>query len=91
MKSLKILLAALSAVAVAGCGDKMSDDGLPDKDRQAATRLDEIVKKSGGDWEKIPKADQEYIVKEISMGSETSAKKLVQGKAGHFSAKPGGK
>lgn len=91
MRLLPLLAASLIAAALLGCGDGMSNDGVSDKDRTAATRLDEIVKKSGGDWEKIPQADRDYIVKEISMGSEPSAKLLVQGKAGKLRAKPGGK
>lgn len=91
MKLLPLLAASLFAATLTGCGDGMSNDGVSDKDRAAASRLEDIVKKSGGDWEKIPQADRDYIVNEISMGSEISAKKLVQGKAGRLSAKPGGK
>lgn len=91
MKRLSSLALSVLAAVLVGCGDGMSNDGVSDKDRQAASRLDQIVKDSGGDWEKIPQADRDYIVKEISMGSEPSAKKLVQGRAGLLSAKPGGK
>lgn len=90
MKLLNLLALSLLAVVLTGCAPS-DDDGVSQKDRQAATRLDDIVKKSGGDWEKIPKADQDYIVNEISQGSEQSAKMLVQGKAGKFNARPGGK
>jgi hypothetical protein len=87
---MKKLLPLVCVIALAGCAPS-SDDGITEKDRQAATRLDEIVKKSGGEWEKISPSDREYLVKEIAQGSEISAKKLVEGKAGKFNARPGGK
>lgn len=78
------------AIVLAGCGNNMSDDGLPDKDKQAASRLDQIAKQSGGDWERVSQADRDYLVKEISMGSEPSARMLLQQKAGTLKATPGG-
>lgn len=87
---MKQLLALLFVAVLFGCAPS-NDDGVSDKDRQAASRLDEIVKKSGGDWEKISQGDRDYLVNEIAQGSEISAKKLVEGKAGKFNARPGGK
>ena len=91
MRIWKLLFAIALATLVIGCGDKATDDGLSSKDKAASSRLDQIAKASGGDWAKISQADRDFLVNEISMGSEQSAKMLIQGKAGRLKATPGGK
>ena len=87
-----IMFALASAALVGGCGSGASgDDGLTKSDQQAASRLDDIAKASGGDWDKVPEADKKYLVNDIAQGSEQSAKMLLKGKAGKLTAAPGGK
>lgn len=80
--------AVLSPAALTGCGNR--DDGLKPEEQKMATRLDEIVKKSGGDWNKLSPEDRDYLVKDISQGSEPSARMLLQAKAGRLQRSPGG-
>jgi hypothetical protein len=91
MRTWKLFFVAVLAVLLVGCGDKITDDGLSSKEKAASSRLDQIAKASGGDWEKISQADRDFLINEISMGSEQSAKMLIQGKAGRLRATPGGK
>ncbi len=79
---MKRLFPFFAALVLVGCGNNMADDGLTDKDRQAVSRIEAIAKQSGGDWEKVSAADRDYLVKDVSMGSEQSAKMLLQQKAG---------
>ena len=90
MKKLAMLALALLIVAV-GCGPSGGDDGLKKEDVQAASRVDQIAKASGGDWSKVSDADKKYLVDEVSMGSEKSAQMLLMAKSGKLQAAPGGK
>ncbi|RYG38838.1 hypothetical protein EON81_02600 [bacterium] len=86
----RLLSLALATLALAGCGSgDISDDGLSATEKQSASRIDQIAKDSGGDWEKVSQADRDYLVKEISMGSEETAKRMIQGRNGR-SLSPGG-
>lgn len=85
-----LLFCLLPCIVAIGCSGGASDDGLPSKDKQSASRLDEIAKKTGGDWQKLTPEDKDFLVNEISMGSEQSAKMLLEGKAGKHRATPGG-
>lgn len=84
----RALCLALAALALAGC---RPDDGLKPEERQMASRLDEITKKSGGDWERLTDDDRRYLVQDISRGSEPSAKLLLQARAGRLKGTPGGR
>jgi hypothetical protein len=86
----RILFIAFVVFAAIGCNGGESGDGLTKDQVQAASRLDEIAKQSGGDWEKVSAADREYLIKEVSMGSEESAKRLLLAKSGAMKAAPGG-
>jgi hypothetical protein len=88
MKNYAIACIGAFAIALAGCGQS-SDDGLSKKDQEAGTRIEQIAKESGGDWEKISEADRKYLV-EVSMGSEQSAKMLIYSKSGKLQGTPGG-
>ena len=81
------LLATLILPAV-GCSKP--DDGLSSQQQEKTNRLDAVAKQSGGDWEKVSQADRDYLVKELSSGSEPSAKMLLLAKSGKLKAGPGG-
>src|SRR5581483_9279407 len=82
-----LAVAILSPFVIIGC---KSDSGLNPDQQQMATRLDEIVKKSGGEWNKLSDADRTYLIKDISYGSEPSARMLFMAKAGKLKANPVG-
>lgn len=90
----RILIAAtvvgLATTLLVGCGK--ADDGLSDKDRDKATRAQEIVKKSGGNWDSVSADDKAYLVKEIGYGNEYNAKMFFMAESGKLrnGAGPGG-
>ncbi len=90
MKKIILLFAVVASIALVGCSGSTSDDGLSPQEKQSASRLDDIAKKSGGDWDKLSQEDRDFLVKDLSMGSEISARKLLEGKAGKLKASPGG-
>lgn len=53
------------------------DSGLNPTQEKTANRLDEIVKKSGGDWEKLSESDRDFLIKEVAHGNEQSARTLL--------------
>jgi PHP family Zn ribbon phosphoesterase len=83
-----LLLAALALSVGVGCSKP--DDGMKPEEKQMASRLEEITRKSGGDWNKLSEADRQYMVKEIGQGSEQSARMLLQARAGRLRVTPGG-
>lgn len=85
-----ILIFALAALIV-GCGNNPGDDGISGKDKETGSRLEQIAKASGGDWDKLSQADKDFLVKDVAQGSEQTAKMLLQSKAGRLSGGPGGK
>ncbi|HWA84256.1 MAG TPA: hypothetical protein VG820_12505 [Fimbriimonadaceae bacterium] len=83
-----ICLFVVASLALAGCS---SGTGLTKEDETRASRLDQIAKQSGGDWDKVSDADKQYVINEISRGSEESAKRLIQMKGrGPVTNAPGG-
>lgn len=82
-----LIIVACASMAV-GC--QKTDDGLSQQEQKMTDRLGEIAKSSGGDWDKLSQADRDYLVNEVSRGSETSARMLLQAKSGRLKAKPGG-
>lgn len=90
MKRLLILCVLAVGFAVVGCNsNNPGDDGIDAKGKATATRVDQIAKASGGDWSKVSQEDKDFLLKEV--GSEQSAKMVLQSKAGNLSAAPGGK
>ncbi len=85
-----ILILALAALIV-GCGNNPGDDGISGKDKETSSRLDQVAKASGGDWEKLSQTDKDFLVKDVAQGSEQTAKMLLRNKAGQLSGGPGGK
>ena len=83
-------VAALCALAgpTAGCGGK-ADDHLNSSQVQAADRLTTIAQKAGGDWNKVPAADQQYVLSTFTSGSVAGAKMLILAKSGKFKGGPG--
>ena len=82
------LVLALSLFGGAGCSQ--TDDGMKPAEKQMASRLDEITRKSGGDWEKLSAEEREYLVKEVAQGSEQSARMLLQARGGRLKGTAGG-
>jgi len=76
------LIVCFSIAFTIGCSSDDKGDGLTQKDQEAISRLDQIAKASGGDWDKVSDADKKYLINDVSMGSEQSAKMLLQAKAG---------
>lgn len=79
-----------SLAFVIGCSSDDKGDGLAKKDQEAISRIDQIAKASEGDWSKVSEADKKYLVNDVSMGSEQSAKMLLQAKAGKNAKGHGG-
>ncbi|HLK14133.1 MAG TPA: hypothetical protein VKT78_04955 [Fimbriimonadaceae bacterium] len=86
MKHLFLCL-LLGLVVVGGC-NKDSGPPLNAEQEKQATRLDELAKKSGGDWSKLSADEQKEAV--LLGGSEQGAKMLLLGKAGKIGNHPGG-
>lgn len=85
------LISLIGLIVVAGCASNdMTDDGLSAGDKQNASRLTELAKASGGDWNKLSQSDKDYLVNDVAHGSEQTAKMLLQSKAGHLDGGAGG-
>ena len=74
---LVLLLPFLSA----GCS---SSPPVPPGDQ----RMNEIAKKSEGDWSKVSQADRDFITKDIARGSEQSAQMLLMARWGRIKGGP---
>ena len=58
-----------------GCS---KDDSAPSAETvKQADRLTQIQTKTGGDWDKLTPEDKNYLVNELSHGSESTAKMLL--------------
>ncbi len=82
---MRLLLSGLALLAMgvgmSGCG---SSDGEPDaatakKTAEQSDRLQQIQNLTQGDWNKLTPADKDYLVNQISHGSESTAKILLDG------------
>jgi len=73
MKYITTMIIACTLV-LAGCG---SSDGSSEKTKEQSSRLNEIQRKSGGDWAKLTDEDKNYLVNELAHGNENSAKMLL--------------
>lgn len=90
MKRILILCVLALGLVFAGCNsNNPGDDGIDSKGKATATRIDQIAKSSGGDWDKVTQEDKDYLLKEF--GGEQTAKMLLQSKAGKLKATGGGK
>jgi hypothetical protein len=85
------LLCLCLACIVAGCSNNgASGPPLNSEQEKQSSQLDEIAKKSGGDWNKLSDADKQAMI-QIG-GSEQGAKMLLLGKSGKIGrhGPPGG-
>lgn len=84
---LVLLTAALLAAAwLGGCAS--SGDGLSQHDKDKSNRAEEIIKKSGGNWDAVSKEDKDYLIKEIGYGNETNAKMFFLAESGQLHKGP---
>ncbi len=82
-----ILLSLGGAVLLGGCGAK---EERSSQEQQIGDRLEQIVKQSGGNWDRLSSQDRDYLVHTVSQGSEPSAKMLLKARAGLLKATPHG-
>jgi hypothetical protein len=84
-----ILLGLGLACIIGGCGNSGGPPLDANQEKQAS-QLDEIAKRSGGDWDKLSDADKKAMI-QIG-GSEQGAKMLLLGKSGKLGrhGPPGG-
>ena len=82
-----VALSVLALIPITGCGKP--DDGMNAEQQKKTDRIEEIAKKSDGDWNKVSQEDRDYLLKNVTGGSESSAKMLLLGKAGKLGGGPG--
>jgi len=83
-----ILIFVVLATAVGcGCGGHV-DDHMAPADVKAADRIEELARKSEGNFDKLTEKEQQYVL-DAAMGSEDSARLLLKGKAAGFKAQKG--
>ena len=91
MRSSLLIILAATTLLLGGCsGGGSSSDGLTSKEQQTSSRLDQIAKATGGDWEKLTPEDKKFLVDEVAQGSEQSAQMLLKSKGNRLKASPGG-
>lgn len=83
---LAILACLLAAFGCVGCGDR--DRGLTPEQRASSDRLGEIAERSGGEWERLTPEDRQFLVNDLSHGSEQSARMLLLSASGKVGGKP---
>src|ERR1017187_5700776 len=87
------VISLLAACSIAGLipmtGCSKPDDGMSSDQQKKTDRIDEIAKKSEGNWDKVPQADRDYLLQNVTSGSEASARMLLLGKAGKLGGGPG--
>jgi len=74
-----LLPCAIGLLPCVGC--HKADDGMSQEQNDKADRLSKIAQQSGGEWDKVPDADKEFV-KSFTSGDENGAKMLLLGKAG---------
>lgn len=84
---LAVIIVAVAAIIVTR-GVLQPSSGLSPEQQQTVSRLDEIVKRSGGRWEALTPADRDFLVNEMSYGNEQSARMLLQASAGQLKGNP---
>ena len=80
MLVLAILTTMPGAVFLGGCSQ--NQNALDDNQQAMTNRLDELAKKSGGDWEKLSAEEKRYMIQDVSQGNERAARQLLEMKAG---------
>jgi hypothetical protein len=69
-----LVAAVLSLLAIRSRGGE--GDGLSPEQTQNAAQLEQIAKKTGGDWNKLAPEERELIMK-LSYGNERTARMLL--------------
>ncbi|MFZ4506430.1 MAG: hypothetical protein ACOYON_01880 [Fimbriimonas sp.] len=91
MRSSLLIILAAAALLLGGCsGGAPANDGLTSQEQQTSSRLDQIAKATGGEWDKLTPEDRKFLVDEVAQGSEQSAQMLLKSKANRLKATPGG-
>lgn len=70
-----------AALATPGC--RGAGDGLSTEQQSKANQLDEVAKRTGGEWDKLNAADRKFLL-DLESGNENSARMLLMAKTGHF-------
>jgi len=86
----RVLPAAACFLLLVACGCGNKDDGLTGKQRESGDRLSQIAKRTDGDWNKLTADERTFLVKDLSYGSEQSARMLLLAAAGKIGGRPGG-
>ncbi len=80
------IAAWMGAIALGACllvsGCAQGGDGLSKEQKEAGDRVDQIVKKTGGDWSKLSPEDKDYLVNKLSNGNEGAAKMMLNARTG---------
>jgi hypothetical protein len=79
---LSLLAVGVIGILVPATGCQKPDDGMSAEQQKKTDRIDEIAKKSDGNWDKVSQEDRDYLLKNVTSGSESAAKMLLLGKAG---------
>jgi hypothetical protein len=91
MKRLRVLLIMSSVAALfvvlAGCGNK-DDGGVNATQMKALDRTQQIVQQSGGDWNKVSAADQQYLIQGPGYGNEQTARDFLISSYNHMKSGP---
>lgn len=77
------LLIALAVCGLPACGSRTAPPS------PAIDRVDQIVKRSGGDWNKVSPQDQQYMIQTVGKGSPISARMTFDARAGHLAPAKG--
>jgi hypothetical protein len=87
----KITLLVLSMIAVTcwvvilNFNDSLLDtSGLTRKEQMMASRIRQIARESGGDWQNVSPADRQFLTVEVSFGDEGSARMMLSASAGRL-------
>lgn len=88
LRVLSLTACALAALGCGGCDAK--DRGLSAEQRQSSDRLGDIAKRSGGEWDRLTPEDRNFLLNDLSHGSEQSARMLLLSASGKVGGKPVG-
>jgi hypothetical protein len=80
--------ALILALALVGC--TKNDRGLTDDQRASSDRLGVIATRTQGEWDRLTPEERDFLVKELSHGSEQSARMLLLSASGKVGGKGGG-
>lgn len=76
------VLVAVTLVLFAGCHPAARDQITDPHQQQVMSRVDALVKSTGGDWTKLSQADRDYLIQETGKGQEMPARMVFAARAG---------